>query len=217
MMQWNRMGLGPLQTNCYFAVDAARAEAIVIDPGMNAEPLVQALQGLRVTAVLLTHCHYDHIAGLNLLKEATGAPIWAPLREAEWLTNPTLNRSGLRPELFPTPITGPEADRLLEPGETFRFGDQTWRVLFTPGHTPGHLTFVTDGIAIVGDTLFHGSIGRTDLPEGSTAQLIESIHQVLFALPDETTVAPGHGDLTTIGLEKEQNPFVGRRGRHPAP
>jgi hydroxyacylglutathione hydrolase len=205
--------LGPLVTNCYWVVDEEAGEAIVIDPGMGPEPVLDELAGLSVRAILLTHGHYDHIAGVGAVREATGAPVWISAREAEWLVNPELNRSAYRPGFFSTPITGPAADRLLKPGETFTFAGVTWHALPTPGHTPGHLAFSAGGVVFAGDSLFHLSVARTDLPEGSAPQLARSIRTQLFTLPDETSVLPGHGPVTTVGREKARNPFVGKEGR----
>lgn len=211
-MEIKGISLGPVRTNCYWLEDETSRQAILFDPGAGPEPVIEALRGYEVQAIILTHGHWDHISGVQQLKEATGAPVWISAFEQHWLTDPTLNRSAYVPGV--APITGPAPDRLLSEGESFTFAGQEFQVLHTPGHTPGSLSFVSQGFVIVGDALFRGSIGRTDLPGGSLAELTRSIKTKLFTLPDEMVVAPGHGPATTIGAEKEYNPYVGRRGSH---
>ncbi len=208
-MQVKGMPLGPLQTNCYWLIDEASRRALLFDPGFGPEPVIEALKGYQVEAIILTHGHWDHVHGVQAVKEATGAPVWISEIEKDWLTDPMLNRSGLRRDIVAVPCTGPAPDRLLREGETFSFAGWEFRVLHTPGHTPGSLSFATEGLVIAGDVLFQGSVGRTDLPGGSMKALVASIREKLFALPDETVVLPGHGPATTIGRERRYNPFVG--------
>lgn len=211
-MQIQSFTLGPVQTNCYLLLDEVRREALVIDPGFGPEPVLAALEGYKTTAILVTHGHWDHVYGVRAVKAATGAPVWISAIEQHWLTDPMLNRSGIRTDLLPAPCDGPPADRLLQEGDRFPFGGVEFAVLHTAGHSPGSLTFVTDGIAFSGDVLFRGSVGRTDLPGCDARALLRSIRDRLFSLPDETVIAPGHGPTTTVGRERERNPIVGRTG-----
>jgi hydroxyacylglutathione hydrolase len=209
-MKIHTFALGMFQTNCYLLVDEETQEAVVIDPGQDPDALLAALEGLNVVGIWLTHAHLDHIAGLAEVKAATGAPILIHELEKDWLTDPLLNGSGRYPGYF-DPITGPAADRLLQAGDVLTFGKQKFEVRFTPGHTPGHVSFVTEGMVFAGDTLFYDGIGRTDLPGGDAKALIQSIRQQLYTLPKETVVYPGHGPSTTIGRERESNWAVNDR------
>lgn len=200
--------LGAAQTNCYWLKDEERREAMVVDPGMNPRQVLADLAGYKITLILLTHGHWDHIAGVAEVKEQSGAPVWISEIERDWLTDPELNRSRYWPQLFPQPIAGPAPDRLLREGDTFHFGGQEFHTLHVPGHTPGSLAFVFGQTCLAGDTLFRGSVGRTDLPGGSFAQLEQAIRTKLYSLPDNTAVLCGHGPTTTIGREKRSNPFV---------
>lgn len=211
-MQVQIFALGMFQTNCYLLVDEASKEAVVIDPGQDPDALLSAIeeQGLKVVGIWLTHAHLDHIAGLGELKELTGAPIYIHELETGWLTDPMLNGSGRHPGYFEL-ITGPAADRFLAHGDTLHLGAQEFDVRFAPGHTPGHVVFVTEGMVFAGDTLFNNGIGRTDLFGGNTADLIKSIREQLYTLPNDTVVFSGHGPETTIGHERVHNWAVNDR------
>ncbi|MFI4871721.1 MAG: MBL fold metallo-hydrolase [Phycisphaerales bacterium JB058] len=199
--------LGGYQTNCYTVQSGEHLW--VVDAGFEPEPLLQLIgeTGLTPEAIVLTHAHSDHIAGIRqVLESYPDVPIWIATEEERWLADPELNLSAY----LGLGVTAPPASRLLNDGDELTLGETTWRVLHTPGHSPGGLTFVCDehGVAIAGDALFANSIGRTDFPGSSHEQLVESIRTKLYALPDETRVLPGHGPETTIGREKRSNPFV---------
>ncbi len=199
--------LGGYQTNCYTVQSGEHLW--VVDAGFEPEPLLQLIgeTGLTPEAIVLTHAHSDHIAGIRqVLESYPDVPIWIATEEERWLADPELNLSAY----LGLGVTAPPASKLLNDGDELTLGETTWRVLHTPGHSPGGLTFVCDehGVAIAGDALFANSIGRTDFPGSSHEQLVESIRTKLYALPDETRVLPGHGPETTIGREKRSNPFV---------
>ncbi|MBL0387655.1 MBL fold metallo-hydrolase [Tumebacillus sp. ITR2] len=205
-MQVQIFALGMFQTNGYLLVDEGSKQAVVIDPGQDPDALLSAIeeQGLKVIGIWLTHAHLDHIAGVGELKEATGAPVLVHEIEKDWMTDPMLNGSGRYTEYF-EPITGPAADRFVAAGDLLKLGDTEFEVRFTPGHTPGHVVYVTEGMVFAGDTLFNNGIGRTDMPGGDTAQLVKSIREQLYTLPEETVVFCGHGPETTIGHERKNN------------
>ena len=202
--------VGPLQCNCSIIGDEASREALVIDPGDEISEILASVQkhNLQVKQIIITHAHIDHVGGAMKLRQATGAPIlinendYALLKmldvQAAWLGMQDPGKVEVAASLG-------ESDRV-------KAGALSANVLHTPGHTEGSicLYFPTEKTLIAGDTLFAGSIGRTDLPGGSFEKIIRSIHGKLLTLPDETVVVPGHGELTTIGQERESNPFLKR-------
>lgn len=200
--------VGPIGANCIILGCDVTREAAVIDPGDDARRILEALaaEKLTVKAIINTHGHFDHVGANKKLKEATGADIMIHKADAAMLAelSVTAMAFGLRAE------NSPPADRLLADGDTITFGEQSLTVLHTPGHTPGGITLYSkeEKVVFAGDTLFYGSIGRTDLPGGNYGTLISSIKTKLFALPDETVVYTGHGPKTTIGTEKQYNPFL---------
>ena len=200
--------VGPLQCNCSIIGDETTHEAMVIDPGDDIEDILTIVNqyNLRVKQIIITHAHIDHVGGAMKLRAQTGAPIllnqndYALLKmldvQASWL--------GMRP---PGKV---EIEAGLSHDQSLRAGDLEANVLHTPGHTEGSvcLYFPAEKLLIAGDTLFAGSIGRTDLPGGSFEKIMRSLHGQLLALPDDTQVIPGHGPQTTIGEEREENPFL---------
>lgn len=198
--------MGMFQTNCYLLANEESKEAIVID--VPSEPTViqdyLKKHELNLKAILLTHGHCDHILGAVLLKEATQAPIYIHEGDQIMVSSVDINLSARFPE-GPIAFKG---DVTLKGGETLEFGPIAVQVYHTPGHTLGSVSYVIGDRCYAGDTLFHESIGRSDLYGGSSKTLTQSIKQVLFALPDETRVYPGHGQKTTIKHEKRNNPFV---------
>ncbi len=204
--------VGPLACNCYIVGDEASFEAIVIDPGGDAEDLLGIIQaeGLTITAIVATHAHFDHVLAAEALREATGAPFY--LHQGDEPVLSWLQESGrmfLGVELPPPP----DIDTKPKEGDSLVAGAVSLEILHTPGHSPGSISLVGTGAVFAGDTLFAGSIGRSDLPGGDGQLLLDAIRSKLFGLDEETIVYPGHGPTTTIGAEKESNPFVGTRSR----
>lgn len=206
MLIW-REALGPFATNCYIIACPVTREAAIIDPGQSDPWIATTVReaGVTVKAVWLTHAHLDHIGGVEMCRERWQAPVSIHPADVPMLTDPRLNGSARTG----TPLRISPPDNLFQEGQEAAVGTLRFQVLHTPGHTPGGICLHTSGHLIAGDTLFAGSIGRTDFPGGDHTALIRSIRQKLFALPDDTLVYPGHGPETTIGDEKAFNPFVG--------
>ena len=204
------MTVGPIQANCYILGCEDTREAVVIDPGAEADRILMALAKMEgvLKYIINTHGHFDHVSANRRLKDATGAKLLIHPLDAPMLSHLAASAAawGLRAEDSPQP------DQTLDEGDTVRFGHITLKVLHTPGHTPGGISLYTDNCVFVGDTLFAGSVGRTDFPGGDAATLKASIQQKLFALGDDVTVYPGHMGTTTIGAERRHNPFVGQGG-----
>ncbi len=200
------MEVGSLGTNCYIVYCEQSRKAAVIDPGGDASAIISRItqENLVVEYIINTHGHADHIAANAKVKEATGAMILIHQADADMLTSAHRNLSAF----MGGGITGGAAGRILKDGDTIEIGSIRFKVLHTPGHTPGGISLLTDNILFSGDTLFAESIGRTDFPGGSFRQLIQSIKEKLMVLPDDVTVYPGHGPQTTIGWERKMNPFI---------
>lgn len=203
--------VGPLQSNSYLVVDAPSRRAAVIDPGMDSEVVLDAVrrQGLRVESVIITHGHFDHVFSGALFKTETGAEVVMHPNDLPLLTEvpETARFFGIKAPVPPSP------DRLVREGDTIAVGGLDLRVLETPGHTPGSISLRLDDAVFVGDTLFAGSVGRTDLTGGSLEILLDSIRTKLLTLPDRTVVYAGHGPATSIGVERRDNPFLQTGGR----
>lgn len=199
--------VGPVQTNCYFAVNNDTKELLIVDPGASAGKLADKIEEekLNPVAILLTHGHFDHATGAAELSERFRIPIYAEEHEKETLENPSLNLSGWqgKEEAF-------RADIYLKDEQEIDLAGFHIRVLFTPGHTVGGCCyyFSYQNALFSGDSLFQMSIGRTDFPKGSASTLIHAIQEKIMVLPDEVTVYTGHNDITTIGTERMYNPYL---------
>jgi glyoxylase-like metal-dependent hydrolase (beta-lactamase superfamily II) len=197
---------GQFAQNCYLVADVAAGECVVVDPGEESGRILSevAARGWRVTGIWLTHAHVDHIVGVGAVNRAAAAPIHLHAddralydglpQQAAWM--------GISAGSAPAP------DAELRHGGHVRVGAHDFEVRHTPGHSPGSVSFIAPGIALTGDALFAGSVGRTDLPGGSAAALLSAIRRELLTLPDETVVYSGHGPVTTIGVERATNPFL---------
>ena len=200
--------VGMLQCNCSIFGDEQSREAMVVDPGDEIANVLEVVSrhGLTVKAIVITHAHIDHIGGAQKLKQATGAPVYMNLQDTELQKMMPVQAGwlGVRtPEAVAIDVPANDGDKLV-------VGATEVRVLHTPGHTQGSISLwiPSERKLLAGDTLFRGSIGRTDLPGGDGRQILRSIHDSLLPLPEETVVIPGHGENTTIGEEKESNPFL---------
>lgn len=209
-MPIQRFKLGPLDNNSYLIVDADTGEAALVDPSFGSERLLPEIKaaGYTIKYLLNTHTHVDHVVGNAFWVEETGAPLAMHPDAIDLLhALPEHARTfGL------TVGPSPEPDLLLSPGQELMLGATPVHVVYTPGHAPGHVTFLVEDAALVGDVLFAGSIGRTDLPGGSYKTLLHSIATELLILPDETVVYPGHGEPTTIGEERRTNQYLQHLG-----
>ncbi|WP_373483562.1 MBL fold metallo-hydrolase [Acetobacterium sp.] len=205
-MEVIKKALGQMGTNCYVVWDEKTLEAAVIDPGFEDQRINDIIyeNRLQVKYILLTHGHFDHLGGVNQIKQLTGAKVLIHENDADCLLDPRRNLSvlaGLSMVLEP-------ADGLLSENETITLGDIVFRVIHTPGHSKGGICLLAEDQLFVGDTLFNTSIGRTDFADGDLNELLNGIESKLFILDDATIVLPGHGENTTIGYEKTNNPFL---------
>jgi hydroxyacylglutathione hydrolase len=200
--------VGPVAENCFFAARDGATRAIVVDPGEEGDRLIAQLDelGLGVEAILLTHTHFDHVGAVAPLARHTGAPVYCPELEKHVLAD----IMSYVPWAGFGPFESYDADVLVSGGERLELAGLEIDVLFTPGHSPGHVTYSIPAEQAVfsGDVLFEGSIGRTDLPGGDTATLMATLAELLDTLPDVTIVYPGHMGVTTLGRERATNPFL---------
>ena len=210
-----RLTVGMFQTNCYLLADHEHRKAVVIDPGAEGKRICSRLEelGLELSAILVTHAHFDHTMAAWTLKKRCGGEIYLNSEDRKSLLETIF---GLAARFFPEthPVSPDEVDRTLSQGDRLEFGPIRIEVLSTPGHTPGHVSFYLrdQGVIFSGDLIFAGSIGRTDMAGGSFQQLLDSVRSKLFPLPDETVIYPGHGPSTTVGEEKKHNPFFSPKG-----
>lgn len=206
-MKVGQCRVGMVRTNCYGLLNTKTNEMILVDPGDSPDAIASMAEqmGGRPVAIFLTHGHYDHILAMEAVKEKYQIPVYACKEEEELLKDPQLNLTAMihRPMSI-------QPDELVEDLEEFTVAGFQIQAIHTPGHTQGSVCyhFPEEKLLVSGDTLFCGSVGRTDLPTGSGAQIVESLHRLLEMLPEDTDVLPGHESATTIGYEKRYNPFV---------
>ncbi|MEM4417667.1 MAG: MBL fold metallo-hydrolase [Nitrososphaerota archaeon] len=201
--------VGMLRSNSYLAFDSG--EAVIIDAGDDAWKIIESIQekNLKVRAIYATHCHFDHVMAVQDLRDVLGCEFYIHPDDAEILSRMVEMTRGFLGIEVPEP---PKPDGYIQEGERIPVGGEYLTVIHTPGHSPGSVCYRSDGILFSGDTLFRGSIGRTDAYGGDPVKILDSILNKLFTLPDEVAVLPGHGPPTEIGWERRNNPFVGERG-----
>ena len=204
-MRITTLTVGAIQENCYLVEDERRRRAVLVDPGEEGERILRAVRdsGSTLSAIWLTHAHMDHVGGIAAIKRVLDVPVCMhPDGE------PLYRRAAEHGLMFGLHIEQPPgADCTLADGETVRVGDLEFSIMLAPGHAPGHVVIHGQGVAFVGDCLFAGSVGRTDLPLANAAELVSSLEHIM-SLADDTTVYPGHGPSTTIGAERASNPFL---------
>jgi glyoxylase-like metal-dependent hydrolase (beta-lactamase superfamily II) len=215
MIDVRMLTVGPVQENCFIVRAFGSDRAVIVDPGDEGDRILETVAALgieKVEAILLTHTHFDHIGAVAPVARATGAPVWCPALETQVLANVM--------DYVPWPGFGPfenyEADHTVEGGETLELAGMRFEVSFVPGHSPGHVAYAVTAEPAVfsGDVLFQGSVGRVDLPGGDWQTLLRSIDSLLGAYPAETTVYPGHMGITTLGHERDTNPFLRELAHH---
>lgn len=204
----SRITVGELAVNCWFLINEDTKEALVFDPGDQAEKIAgfASEQGVKVAAILLTHGHIDHMGGADALRKLTEAKVYALQEEEDLLLDAKQNLS----VYIARKVVTFAPDEFLHDGQELTLAGMKLKVYHTPGHTPGGASYycAEAGCVFSGDTLFHGSVGRTDFPGGSMSAIVRSLREKLFLLPKETVVYPGHGDETSIGYEKKYNPYA---------
>jgi glyoxylase-like metal-dependent hydrolase (beta-lactamase superfamily II) len=203
-----RLIVGPLQVNCFILADEKTKEAVIIDPGDDAQNILKVIKdkGLTVKYLVSTHAHFDHVGANQALKDATGAELLMHEGDAQVLAAAPRQSAAFGMK----PISSPPADRYVKQGDVINAGEVSLRVLHTPGHSPGGISLLEQGMVFTGDALFAGSIGRSDLAGGDLMTLLRSIKTNLMTLPDDTKVFPGHGPASTIGDERRENPFLNK-------
>jgi hydroxyacylglutathione hydrolase len=206
-MRVERFNVGPFDNNLYLLTSTGSKDAIVVDPSMESGHVLEAIRyrGLNLRRILLTHAHVDHVVMVRAFHEATGAPVWLHADD-KLLYERAGDQAAAMGLAWPGSVP---VSHWMNDGEDVGIPGIDARALHTPGHSPGSITFATPEGLIVGDVLFNGGVGRTDLPGGSGDVLLRTIRERLFVYPPETNVYPGHGALTTIGREMASNPFVG--------
>ncbi|MBQ0137700.1 MAG: MBL fold metallo-hydrolase [Kurthia sp.] len=209
MLNIRKYALGPVQTNCYI-ISNAQHQCLIIDPGEQGKKIISEIRKANLTpeAILLTHAHFDHIGAVDEVRDTFSIPVYMHKKEQSWLGDATLNGSAKYAQLPNYEVKS--ADEFLTPSKEVTVGSFNFEVVHTPGHSPGSISFLfhEDRLAFVGDTLFKGSIGRTDLIGGDTKLLLKSIQMHLLNLPEDTIIYPGHDEATTIADEMKMNPFL---------
>jgi hydroxyacylglutathione hydrolase len=205
-MDYERVVVGALETNCYLVYCKQTMDCAVVDPGAEPEKIVHVIEqkGLRPSVLINTHGHVDHVGANQDIKEKYDIPLCIHSLDRSLLRNILNSTMGF----FMGAKKSPPPDRFIEEGEEIHIGNSRLKVIHTPGHSPGSVSLSGDGFLLSGDVLFCGGVGRTDLPGGSWAELEKSIKNKIYSFPDDTLILPGHGPLTTIGQEKKSNPFV---------
>jgi len=205
-MQIETIVVSPFETNCYLVWNKTDKRGVIIDPGDEDERILERLEKLGVTAeaILLTHGHGDHIAAVKPIKDKLQIPLYIGRGDEAMLESPSANVSAF----LGFQITCPPADHIVADGDIVKIGSIAFSVIATPGHSAGGVCYFAERFLFCGDTLFYGSIGRTDLPGGNYQQLIDSIDRNILTLPDDIVCYPGHGPATNVGQERKNNPFL---------
>lgn len=205
-MKYESLIVGPLETNCYFLYCPETLDCAVVDPGAEAENIIRVIihKNFNPKLILNTHGHIDHIGANRDIKDKYDIPLYIHSADSQMLNSVLQSEMGL----FLGAKDSPPPDHFLEDGEKIEIGKSSLEVIYTPGHSPGSVSFLGGGFLLSGDTLFCGGVGRTDLPGGSWQEMVNSIKNKILTLPDEMIVLPGHGPQTTIGQEKRSNPFI---------